>query len=251
MDIFINIVSDTTVQVGDKIRFDLTKSFVPRPNITSVDITKIEVSPVNDGTWVTIHDSSIPAIKLAVKDWYFEWVYLTQADVIPTTTTQDIAFRFTASDLTTATKVQTVDLPTNAQDNLFSKDTDLLAHEPDILKWLPDGRSTWNYVHRRAQQRILSYLFEKGYKNTDGSPYDKTQVLDTYDVKEWSTFMALKIIFGACINSKDDVFVQKAQFYENLEGKAMNTSFRMDVNKDLVQDQSEGISTNGPLLVRR
>lgn len=250
MDIFINVSNDATVQVGDKVRFDLTKSFVPRPFITSVDVTKIEVSPINDGAFTTIHDSSIPALKLAVKDWYFDWVYLTQDDVA-FDHVQEIAFRFTASDASTATKVVQFKLLTANQDGLFSTDGDLIAHEPDILKWLPDGRSSWTYVHRRAQQRILSYLFEKGYKNEDGTPFDKDQIIEKYDVKEWSTFMALKIIFGSCINSKDDVFVQKAQFYENLEGKASNTAIRVDLNQDGEQDEWESISTTGPLLVRR
>lgn len=250
MNIFINVISDSTVQTGDKIRFDLSKSFVARPNITATDITKIEVDPISDGTWITIHDSSIPALKLAVKDWYFDWVYEDQSG-ITVDHIQPISFRFTASDASTAVKNWTVILLTPNQDGLFSTDVDLLAHEPDILKWLPDGRSTWNYVHRRAQQRILSYLFEKGYKNTDGTPFDKDQIIEKYDVKEWSTFMALKIIFGSCINSKDDVFVQKAQFYENLEGKASNTSIRVDLNKDNVQAVGETVSMSSPLLVRR
>jgi hypothetical protein len=251
VDIFINISCDSTVQTGDKIRFDLSKSFVPRPFMTAADITKIEVSPVNDGSFVTIHDSTIPLLKLSVKDWYFDWVYSSQSAVIPLTTTQEISFRFTASDLSTATKVQQVNLLTPVQDNLFSSDTDLIAHEPDILKWLPEGRSTWNYIHRRSQQRILSYLFEKGYKNLDGSPFTVAQILNKYDVKEWSTFMSLKIIFGSIINSKDDIFTEKSRFYENLEGKANKTDVRIDLNKDSAQGSSEFISTTGPMLVRR
>ena len=250
VDIFIDIKSDETVQVGDKIRFDLSKSFVARPKITSVDITKIEVDPIGGTSWITIHDSSIPSIKLAVKDWYFDWVYLTTDD-ITTDHHQPISFRFTASDSTTKIKTINTTLLTAAQDNLFSSDNDLISHEPDILKWLPEGRSSWNYVHRRAQQRILSYLFEKGYKNTDGSPFSKDQILEKYDVKEWSTFMVLKLIFGSLANSADDVFFQKAKFYENLEGKANKTDVRVDLNIDGIQSAEETVSLNGPLLLRR
>lgn len=250
MDIFIDVKHDATVQVGDKIRFDFSKSFVPRPFVTATDITLIEVDPVDDGNWITIHNSAVPATKLAVKDWYFDWVYLDKSGVT-VDDIQPISFRFTASDATTQTKSVSVNLLTVAQDNLFSNDNDLIAHEPDIMRWLPDGRSSWNYVHRRAQERILSYLFEKGYKNTDGSPFTKDQILEKYDVKEWSTFMSLKIIFGSIINSKDDVFVQKARFYENLEGKANKTDIRVDLNADGTQSQEETVSLNGPLLIRR
>jgi hypothetical protein len=250
MDIFIDIKNDSTVQVGDKVRFDLTKSFVPRPFVTASDITRIEVDPIGGTSWVTIHNSALPATKLAVKDWYFDWVYLNQSNV-SSGQSQPISFRFTASDSTTQTKSVSFNLLTSAQDNLFSNDNDLIAHEPDIMKWLPEGRSSWIYVHRRAQERILSYLFEKGYKNNDGTPFTKAQILEKYDVKEWSTFMVLKIIFGSIINSKDDVFVQKARFYENLEGKANKTDIRVDLNADGTQSQEETVSLNGPLLFRR
>lgn len=250
LDIFIAVNYDDVCQVGDKIRFDLTKSFVARPKVTGVDITKIEVSPINDGNYLTIHDSSIPAIKLAVKDWYFDWVYKTQDDASPGHI-QEIAFRFTASDSSTETVIKEFSLLTAAQDNLFSTDNDLISHEPDILKWLPDGRSTWNYIHRRCRDRILSYLFEKGYKNSDGTPFDKDQILEKYDAKEWSTFMALKIIFGSITNSKDDVFLQKAKFYETLEGRAATTDIRIDINKDNITGAGESVNMNGPLLIRR
>jgi hypothetical protein len=250
MNIFIDIKNDSKVQVGDKVRFDLTKSFVPRPFVTASDITRIEVDPIGGTSWVTIHNSAAPATKLAVKDWYFDWVYLNKSNVSHGHS-QPISFRFTASDSTTQTKSVSFNLLTSAQDNLFSNDNDLIAHEPDIMKWLPEGRSSWIYVHRRAQERILSYLFEKGYKNNDGTSFTKDQILEKYDVKEWSTFMVLKIIFGSCINSKDDVFVEKSRFYENLEGKANKTDVRIDLNKDLVQGDSEFISTTGPMLVRQ
>jgi hypothetical protein len=161
------------------------------------------------------------------------------------------AAQFTSSDATVVLVTRDVLLMTDVEDGLFSNDQDLIAQEPDIMRWLPDGRSSWNNVHRRAQERILSYLFEKGFKNTDGSPFSKTQILEKYDVKEWSTFMVLKFIFGSCINSKDDVFVQKAQFYENLEGRASNMEIRVDLNSDGTQNQWETVKGDGPLLVRR
>lgn len=248
MDIFIDVKHDDTFQVGEKVRFDLTRSFVPKPNVTSTAIEIIEVDPLNDGTWIEIHSSTVGL--LSPREWYFDWIYSDQNSVT-SGTTQEVNFRFTASDLTVVTKTISFDLLTAAQDNLFSTDNDLIYHENDILNYLPDGRSTWNYLHRRSQQRILSYLFEKGYKNTNGSPFTKDQIIEKYDFKEWSTFKTLKLIFGTALNSTNDVFQQKAQFYENLEGKSMLRDLRIDLNSDSVQSELETIGTNGVLLVRR
>lgn len=249
MELFINVKSDISVQLGDKIRFDLSSSFVSRPGVTAVDIVRIEVDPLSTGVFITIHDSTIPALKFAPKDWYFDYVYADKAEAV--SSIQSIDFRLTDSDATVKTSSRDTLLMTKAEDNLFSSDDDLIYYEPDILKWLPSGRSTWNYVHRRAQARILSYLFEKGYKNENGSAYLKTQILDKYDMKEWSTFMTLKLIFGSMINSKDDVFAQKSAFYENLEGRANTTSVRVDINSDGIQSVEETVSLDGPRLVRR
>lgn len=251
MNIFIDIKTDKSVQVGDKIRFDFSKSFVPKPNSTATDIVYIEVDPTGSGESLTpIHDATAEqAPKLSIKEWYFDWVYTSLDNAVDGE--QSFYVSFNASDDTSANATVTFSLLTSAQDNLFSDDNDLIAHEPDILKWLPDGRSSWIYVHRRAQERILSTLFEKGYKNTDGTPFTKDQILEKYDVKEWSTFMALKIIFGSIINSKDDVFLQKAKFYENLESRASETSIRVDINADGTQSSTELARMGEVRLVRR
>lgn len=249
MSVFIVVVNDSVVQVGDKTRFDLSKSFCAKPLVTSAFIKKIEVKPEPTSAWIEIHDSTVPAEKLAIKDWYFDWIYLDKTGA--TSDVQTFSVRFTDINDVIYSASRELTLLTETQDALFSSDEDLIAHEPDILKWIPDGRSSWKYVHRRCQNRILSYLFEKGYKNTDGSPFTKSQIIQKYDVKEWSIFMALKIIFGSVINSKDDVFLQKAKFYENLEGKANKTDIRVDLNSDGIQAVTETISTHGPTLVRR
>lgn len=249
MSVFIVVVNDSIVQLGDKTRFDLTKSFCAKPLVTSTFIKQIDVKPEPTSAWIKIHDSLVPAEKLPIKDWFFDWIYLDKTGATDDTQTFEVRFTDINDDEYTATRDFT--LLTEVQDRLFSNDQDLIAHEPDVLKWIPDGRSSWNYVHRRVQGRLLSYLFEKGYKNTNNTPFTKTQILELYDVKEWSTFMALKIIFGSVINSKDDVFLQKAKFYENLEGKANKTDFRIDLNSDGIQGRGETISTHGPTLVRR
>ena len=250
MDIFVDIKCDSIVQINEKIRFDFTKSFVPKPYVTATDIVFIQVLPTPGGTWIPIHDATgTEAPKLQVKDWYFDWVYTSARDAVDGV--QTFSVKFTSNQDDDVENSIDVILTTPDDDNLFSNDNDLIKYEPDILRWLPDGRSTWNYLHRRAQDRILSYLFEHGYKNSDGSPFTKSQILEKYDVKEWSTFLTLKLIFGSITNSKDDVFLDKMRFYENLEGRVATTNIRVDINSDGIQDASEVLRIGEIRLVRR
>lgn len=249
MEIFPDIKHDDRVQLNEKIRFDFSSIFVTRPN-TLADVKRIEFKPTPSASFFTVHDSTIPAQKLDPKDWNFDWNYLDKTDAVSNLMT--VTVRVTGSDDIARTLTSQVLLMTAAEDNLFSSDNDLVNHEFEILKYIPAGRSTWNYIHRRAQSRILSYLFEKGYRNKDGTPYTKAQVIETYDVKEWSTFMALKLIFGTVLNSQNDVFKQKSAFYENLEGRANKTNLRIDSNSDgEITEADDMLDLNGPVMVRR
>jgi hypothetical protein len=246
MDIFVVIKHDSKTQLGDKVRFDLSNIFVARP-FSPNNISKIEFKPTPSSSFYVVHDSAIPAQKFLPKDWYFDWSFESKTGAVANV--MDVEVRVTADDATVQTKLSNILLFTKAEDALFSDDNDLLNYEHDILKYLPAGRSSWNHIHRRSQERILSYLFEKGFKNSDGTPFGKDQLVDKQDYKEWSTFMTLKLIFGTAINSKDDVFVEKSRFYENLEAKANKTEFRIDTDKDGISNGT--ISLSGPLLVRR
>lgn len=246
MDIFVVIKHDSRTQLNDKVRFDLSNIFVARPN-TTADVEKIEFKPTPSSSFYVVHDTSVPARKFLPKDWYFDWVYESKTGSVNNEMTVEV--KVTASDASTKSQTSKILLLTESEDSLFSTDNDLVNYEHDILKHLPDGKSSWNYLHRRSQDRILSYLFEKGYKNTDGTPYTKAQIVDKYDYKEWSTFMTLKLIFGTVLNSKGDVFLEKSKFYENLESKANKTDLRVDTDSDGTSNGT--ISLQGPMLVRR
>lgn len=110
-----------------------------------------------------------------------------------------------------------VELYTPETDYLFSSDQDLLAEEPDILKWVSKGRSTHLSVHRKAQQHIIDWLNRNGYRDIDGESLTKWAVVDLDQVRLWSSYMALKFIFSGIKNAVDDVFGEKASAYEKLE----------------------------------
>lgn len=139
-----------------------------------------------------------------------------------------------------------------AGDHLFCSDQDLVAHEPDLLKWVPPGRSSFKDVYRRAQKLIVAWLDEKGYVNVFGDKFTKMDIVDVEEVRQWATFMSLRLIFDGISNAVDDVFARKAIAYSILEEGARNRSIlRLDTNKDGIADVYEGARISSGSIYRR
>lgn len=137
-------------------------------------------------------------------------------------------------------------------DKLFSSDGDLVAHEPDLMQWCPDGKSSFKNVYRRAQKLIIAWLDQNGYVNAYGDKFDKNDIIDIEEVRQWSTFMSLRLIFQGMSNAIDDVFDRKSKMYElNEEAARQRAILRIDTNNDGVADQSEGLSIYSGSLYRR
>lgn len=118
-------------------------------------------------------------------------------------------------------------------DNLFSSDSDLVSDEPDILKWLPDGKNSFKNVHRRAQEIILSWLDEKGYTDVFYNKLSIDAIVDSAEVTEWSKYLTLSLIFKGIRNAVDDIFGEKAKDYEVLSAKSRNRLvLRLDLDGD-------------------
>lgn len=137
-------------------------------------------------------------------------------------------------------------------DYLFCEDGHLKAHEPDIMKWLPEGRSSYKDVIRRAQGLIVAWLDEKGYVNVYGNKYTKRDIIDVEEVKQWSIFMTLRLIFQGISNSVDDVFDLKAKNYAmNEEAARQRVVLRLDSDEDGVADEGETLGISSGSLYRR
>lgn len=118
-------------------------------------------------------------------------------------------------------------------DKLFSNDQDLLANESDILKYVPAGRSSFVNVHRKAQERIVEWLDQNGFTDSNGEKLSKFAICDISEVAAWSRYLALEMIFRDFGNAKDDVFKQKADYYEKLALSARQRAIvRIDINGD-------------------
>jgi hypothetical protein len=167
--------------------------------------------------------------------------------------TVDKEITVTASDGSSpATVTKTIQVISSYSDRLWSTDAMLKDHEPDILKWVQEGRNTYKNIHRLAQTDILAWLDRNGYVDIYGAKFTKHSFVSVSEVAEWSKFVALRLIFDGMSNQVDDVFFRKARAYEGLEMKARERAvIRIDINNDGEIDLHEQVSSIGSVVVRR
>lgn len=166
--------------------------------------------------------------------------------------TRIVTCTVTDSEGTTATSQQAIQVYTSTGDRLFCSDQDLVTHESDILKWVAPGRASFKNVIRRSQGLIIAWIDEKGYVNAYSRKYKKTDIVDLEEVRQWSIFMSLRLIFEGMSNSVEDVFSIKAKKYEILEqGARQRAILRIDFDEDGIVDVNEGTGIASGSLFRR
>lgn len=232
--IFPNLELESVVQVKDRTRLNGTKTFVSKDEEA---ITVVEIEPETGNGYIDVTGTTS-------KDWYLDWEYATDGS-------KTVSVRVTTDGAPTV-KTYEIEVIDVDDDKLFSNDQDLKTHETDILKWIQPGRNTYLDVHRRAQTLIFSYLDEKGITDQDGNKLTKAAVIDISEVKEWSTFLTLKLIFEGISNSTDDVFRFKAIEYAKKEYEARNRAvFRFDLNGDELLTSSDVTNISSVRAIRR
>jgi len=138
-------------------------------------------------------------------------------------------------------------------DALFSSDSDLKASEPDIMNYLGRDRSSYNFIHREAQELITAYLDEKGLVDIYGDKFTKAAFVSLDEFKQWSKFMVLRLIFEGLSNSLDDEFDSKAKKYRKEETYHSNRAVvRIDIDADGQIDTFEDVrqGTTGRVVRR-
>lgn len=137
-------------------------------------------------------------------------------------------------------------------DYLFSDDSDLITHESDIMSWVADGRATFKNFHRRAQKLIMQWIDENGYTDIYGNKFKKRDLVDKEEVRQWSTFMTLRLIYESLISQTDDVFEKKAMRALDLENSARKrVILRIDTDKSGDLDIGEQMGIGSISLFRR
>jgi len=235
MGIFPVIESDDKVQANDKFRIDCSKSYISKGEPA---ITLVEIEPETGAGFVAVTGNPVLA-----KNWFLDWQYASDGDKV-------VSVRITTSGAP-ITVTKTVVSVTFVVDKLFATDSDLASIEHNITKYVPDGKSSFKYIHRESQKQMLEWLYINGYRKFDGSRITVDEVIEVENVRYWATYLALHLIFQDLSNQPDDVFDKKSRLYENTEHKwRENIALKFDLDGDGVQGAAEGFNLTSRNLVR-
>ena len=218
--IFPKIKTDQLVQVSDGLRIDARKTIFR--NLS--DITDVEISPEDDSQedpqYISVYESG------DFDKWFLDYSYAS-------TGTKKVKVRVTKEDESTVEAESSVVVISESDDKLFSTDSDIIQAEPDVLRYLPGGKTSFTFMHREAQRRILAYLDENRIWKTKGERYEKADIVDMEEFVHWSRFLVLHLIYSAKIVSQDDFFAFKSDQYKGLmESARGRAALRLDTNGD-------------------
>lgn len=153
---------------------------------------------------------------------------------------------------TNKTIVRKLPIISEEEDHLFSNDDQLRQHEHEINKYLPAGRSSFKNVHRRAQTLMIDWLNKEGYTDETGEKLTKDRVVDITEVRQWATFMTLRLIMEDMSNALDDIYAEKAKRYRELENSFRDAAvLRLDTNLDGEITLGEGLDVQNGFVVRK
>jgi hypothetical protein len=236
--IFGKLRLEATVQVDDLTRLSAIATTVSKDENA---ITLVEIEPEAGNGFIDVSNAG----ALSSSNWFLDWAFATDG-------TKTVTLRVTAGATGPVTFSKTIEVLTEVDDKLFSTDNDLQKHEPDILNWIVPGRNTFLDYHRRAQTLILDYYRVNGYRTQDGSKITKAELIDLSEVREWATFLTLKLIMLSRSNEVDDVFRLKANDYESKMIESRESVFTSyDWNKDGNLEASEQNIQNNVIEVEK
>lgn len=195
--IFPHIQIEKYVQENDKTRIDVARSFA-----NGEEITLYEISVDNEVTYIDV-----------TANMFLDWAFTT-AGAYP------IFVRLTGTVTAPITMNKTIVIKTEAEDNLFSSDDDLVQHEDDILNYVREGRSTYIDKHRLAQKIILNDLDKNQIWKDDNTRYTAADIIDVQEFAEWSKFVVLRLVMESLSNDINDIFHEKAIRYRSMEVEA-------------------------------
>ena len=209
----------TQVQTGEKFRLDLSRTFVH----------------VGDHSLQTLEVTAGGETFDVLTEKYLDFVYDDTGEK-----TISVLAECGGQGHPASNKDFTITVVSESDENLFSKDNDILPYESDLLAYLPDGRGDYRYVHRIAQTGVLDSLDERGITDTSGNRLEASAIVDVEEVKSFSKFLALQYIFEHLSNSIEDIFYEKSKRYELMANKAKNRAIlRLDFDGDGTIESNE------------
>lgn len=232
MAIFGIIKSDDKVFNGDKISFDFSKSFIT-PDETLAAAPNHQASFDGGTTWIDVTASK-----------KIDFIYSTPGS-------KTIKLRITTTlGNSIVDKIITV-LDLTAQ-KLFSTDSDLYRYEPEIDNLLPKKWTSWNLVHLEAQKFFVDWLDEKRIVAENGTKYGVADLMDKDQVRQFSLFKTLELIYSGTFNQTGDIYSGKRDKYRELANdKLAKSTVALDYNKNGIQDEGEATDLFSVVLKRQ
>lgn len=208
--IFLNCIHESVIQLHDKTRIDVSKSFVSGDGITD-----IKIKPEASEAFVSVFNAN-------QDKWFLDWAYGVAGEKTITVEATD--------GTSTVSQNFTINAITALDDNLYSSDDAIFGIETELKRYLPPGKNSFKYIHREAQSRILNYLDRKRIWNQDGTPLTKNQINLNGEVSKWSLYEALFIIYNDLFISVGDKFAEKINQYRDLRNSERDrATVRIDI----------------------
>lgn len=233
MAIFPHIQTEKTVQVNDRFRIDVSRSYTTKDEAA---ISLVEIEPESGFGFIDVTGNS-------VRDWFLDFQYNTDG-------VKTVSCRITT---TGSPETVTFDITclTEADDKLFSDDDDFLQHESDVLKYLKNGKNSFKNYHREAQRMILEYIYRIGITDRDGNQLTKDALIDVDEVRFWSKYTTLALIMFDQSTTPGDQFALLAQNYMSKANDSRHDSIiKLDINGDGTIDSKEHVDITWRRLVR-
>jgi len=220
--IFLSCIRESLVQVNDKTRIDVSKSFVSGSGITAISI-----KPEASGAFIPVFNSN-------QAKWYLDWAYATSGTKVISVQATD--------GVSTVSQNFEIQVITEQDDKLYSTDEQIFAIESELKRYIPDGKNSFKNIHREAQSRILNYLDRKKIWASNGEPYTKAQVNLNGELSKWSLYESMFIIYSDLFVSVGDKFAEKINQYKDLRNSERDrASIRIDKDNSGTFDGGEEI----------
>jgi len=208
--IFLNCLRETIIQVSDKTRIDVSKSFIAN----SSPITNIKIEPDSGVGLITVFNTN-------QDKWFIDWAYATPGEKTVTVEATD--------GVNTISQTFKILVLSEADDFLYSNDEQIFMLESELKKYLSPGRNSYKNIHRESQTRILNFLDRKGIWQKTGDPFSKLQINLHGELSNWSLYESLFIIYTDLFISVGDKFAEKVNQYKELRNiERERSSIRID-----------------------
>lgn len=225
------IKSDEKVFTGDKISFDFSKSFIT-PDETLAAVPNHQASFDGGVTWIDVTTSK-----------KIDFIYST-----PGSKTVKLRVTTTLGNVVADKIINVMDI---VAQKLFSNDSDLYRFEPEIDSLLPKKWTSWNLVHLESQKYFIDWLDEKRIYAADGSKYGVADLSDLDQVRQFSIFKTLELIYSGTFNQTGDIYSSKRDKYRELANDKLGKStISLDYNKNGNLNEGERTDLHSVVLIR-